>query len=132
MNHTKLDEWTAAEISNLAPYLADNANDITQQLLTQNPDQASEFLIGLLGSEMPVLEFIEKYNAKRFGILNKERWAPIIESKAAGEMPAQEVQSKQSPKKPKQKGKQKKLTVVGSADPTISDFPLCECMGTPI
>jgi hypothetical protein len=124
MNHTKLDEWTAAEISNLAPYLADNANE--------NPDQASEFLIGLLGSEMPVLEFIEKYNAKRFGILNKERWAPIIESKAAGEMPAQEVQSKQSPKKPKQKGKQKKLTVVGSADPTISDFPLCECMGTPI
>jgi hypothetical protein len=73
--------------------------------------------VELLGSELPVLNFIEEYNTKRFK--NTGKW--VNNSHASG---------KGKTKKPRNQEILKKIELVGCASPGASGMAICECMAT--
>lgn len=145
MQHEEFDRWAEQSIKNIAPYLAENARDVTTNLLQLGPDQVAEslcknknlkILVELLGPANEVFEFIEQYNSKRF--VTMKQWKKV--ASIPDETPKNTLIQKQNDQqicasnKKKQTNKSKKkiekMEIVGNASLGFKGAPICECMAT--
>ncbi|KAI8910862.1 hypothetical protein EDD86DRAFT_203795, partial [Gorgonomyces haynaldii] len=116
-----VEDFAVKELVVLTGYEEEIVRQMAAQALSMQQQETNQYFLDLFGTSQEILDFIERFNQKRFPMQQMGAWSERL----VKEEPKIQVEQK-----PIKKKKKKRMERVGNAPLGFEGREVCECMAT--